>query len=313
MPAARVRDAIEAELDLGRALPGAQHPAELPARAVGRARLFGARHLRAARPRAVDAFTTIADHTQLMPASQAPRDRLSAARRQDQLRPAVLGLHLEHQSRGRPAAASAAARPGQGDHDQLSPLRFAGTALLSGRGLRDRDGSRRPASRGCRSTRRIACTARPATSRTRSRTLIGLCRRAAADPIIRTCNGQRLDGQRDRIDADDPVAGSRRPLAAGGCAAARPRVGVRARRGASAAKPAAGKPPVRPAERSASATIWPAGRRSIARLHQRRRSGYEKALAADPGLARADQPHLSDGGRAPAISTARARSGAEAS
>ena len=188
---ARCGDALEAELGLGRAVPGAQHPAELPARAVGRAGLFGARHVSCCAAGRRGPFTTIADHTAADPGQPGAADRLSAARRQDHLRPAVLGLHLEYQSRGRPAAASAAARPGQGDRGQLSALRFAGTALLSGRRLRDRRAKPRPASRACRSTRRTACTARPATSRTRSRTSIGLCPRAAAGRIIRTCNGQR--------------------------------------------------------------------------------------------------------------------------
>src|SRR3954467_1060417 len=39
-----------------------------------------------------------------------------------------------------------------------------------------------------RSTRRIACTARPATSRTPPRTSTGWSPRAAAGPIIRTCS-----------------------------------------------------------------------------------------------------------------------------
>ena len=44
--------------------------------------------------------------TQLARAEPVPRDRLSRARRQGQLRPAVLGVHLEHQPRGGPAGAS---------------------------------------------------------------------------------------------------------------------------------------------------------------------------------------------------------------
>ncbi len=128
---ARVRDAIEAQLDLGRALPGAQHPAELPARAVGRARLFGARYVRVARPGAVDVSPPPRPHAAAAGEPDAA-DRVSASRRQDHLRPAVVGLHLEYQPRGRPAAASASARPGKSDRGQLSRLRFAGTALLSG-------------------------------------------------------------------------------------------------------------------------------------------------------------------------------------
>ena len=48
---------------------------------------------------------------------------------------------------------------------------------------------RRPI-RASSSTRRIACTARPATSRTRRRTSPGPRRRAAADRIIRTCDAR---------------------------------------------------------------------------------------------------------------------------
>src|SRR5688572_14531042 len=43
--------------------------------------------------------------------------------------------------------------------------------------------------RSCRSTRRTACTARPATSRTRRRTSPGSRPRAAADPTTRACDG----------------------------------------------------------------------------------------------------------------------------
>jgi electron-transferring-flavoprotein dehydrogenase len=47
---------------------------------------------------------------------------------------------------------------------------------------------RKRASRACRSTARTACTARPATSRTRPRTSTGRCRKAAAGRIIQICN-----------------------------------------------------------------------------------------------------------------------------
>jgi electron-transferring-flavoprotein dehydrogenase len=49
-----------------------------------------------------------------------------------------------------------------------------------------------PASRGCRSTPRIACTVRPAISRTRNRTMIGSCPKAAAGRIIRICSLRTL-------------------------------------------------------------------------------------------------------------------------
>ncbi len=128
------------------------------------------------------------DYTQLIPASRGAADRLSQTRRQGQLRPAVLGVHLEHQSRGGSAAASAAARPGKGD--QRSTI---GSTIRRNSGIVrpacTRSCSRpMPSTPTCRSTRRIACTARHATSRTRSRISTGSCRRAAVGPIIRTCD-----------------------------------------------------------------------------------------------------------------------------
>ena len=50
--------------------------------------------------------------------------------------------------------------------------------------VRDADGR----IRACRSTRRTACTARPATSRIRPRTSTGWCPKAAAARTIRTCS-----------------------------------------------------------------------------------------------------------------------------
>ena len=69
----------------------------------------------------------------------------------------------------------------------------------------------RPANRASRSTRRTACTARRATSRTRSKTLIGLYPRAAVDRTIRICNGRGpVKGP-----ADPRRDGVGRPAAAG--------------------------------------------------------------------------------------------------
>ena len=51
----------------------------------------------------------------LMPAAKPPADRLPEAGRRADLRPALLGVHQQHQPRGEPAGASAAARPGEGD------------------------------------------------------------------------------------------------------------------------------------------------------------------------------------------------------
>ena len=106
-------------------------------RAVGRARLFGLRHLYHARRRSLDLSQPRRPHPAAAGEPSAAH-RLPAARWCRQLRPAVFGVHLEHQSRGGPAAASAAARPGQGDRGKLSALRFARAALLSGRRIRNR-------------------------------------------------------------------------------------------------------------------------------------------------------------------------------
>ena len=87
---------------------------------------------------------------------------------------------------------------GDGDRRQLRALRFAGAALLPGRRLRDR-ARRATASRACRSTPRIASTARPATSRTRRRTSTGWSRKAAAARIIRTCRSYGVECRDRRV------------------------------------------------------------------------------------------------------------------
>ena len=66
-------------------------------------------------------------------------------------------------------------------------------------------GSSRTASRSSRSTRRTASTARPATSRTRTRTSNGLRPKAAADRTIRICNSSPLG------EGDQPQAGGGAP------------------------------------------------------------------------------------------------------
>ena len=78
------------------------------------------------------------------------------------------------------------AGPGRADPAQSRRVRRARAALLPGRGLRDRAGRRSAAA--CRSTSRTACTARPATSRTRPRTSTGWCRRAAMARTTSACD-----------------------------------------------------------------------------------------------------------------------------
>src|SRR5262249_34789577 len=106
------------ELGVGRAAPSPQHPTELSLGPVGRPRLLRARYLCPARRRTVDLAPPprpfAAD-----PSEGGSADRLSSASRQDHLRPALLGLHLEYQPRGGSAAASAPARPGESDRGQL--------------------------------------------------------------------------------------------------------------------------------------------------------------------------------------------------
>ena len=62
-------------------------------------------------------------------------DRLSQARRQAHLRPAVIGVPVQHQSRGRPAGASACARLGLAEVLRARRLCRAVDALLPGRRL----------------------------------------------------------------------------------------------------------------------------------------------------------------------------------
>ncbi len=171
-------------LGLAGAPSGAQHPPGLPLRPAAGPRPCRARHLPAARQGALDAAPSSRP-----PAAQArqglPADRLPQARRQADLRPAVVGLHLEHQPRRQPALPPAAARRARAGRAQPRQVRGARAALLPGRRLRDR--ARGRACRACRSTIRTACTARPATSRTRARTSTGWCRRAATGRTTSAC------------------------------------------------------------------------------------------------------------------------------
>ena len=120
-----------------------------------------------------------------------PQDRLPEIRRRAHLRQALLGVHLEHQSRGEPAVASAAARSRGAGRGEPRALRRTRAALLPGRRVRIRRRRKAAPASACRSTRRTACTARPATSRIRARTSTGSRRRAAAGRTTRTCDAPR--------------------------------------------------------------------------------------------------------------------------
>ncbi len=119
------------------------------------------------------------DHALPQAGRRVQADRLSQAGRQAHLRPALVGVHLQHQPRGEPARAPDA--EGRRGADARStwpstPARKRATA----RPASTSSCRKKAASRGCRSTRRTACTARPATSRTRRRTSCGSRLRAAA-------------------------------------------------------------------------------------------------------------------------------------
>ena len=79
-----------------------------------------------------------ADHEATRPKNQCSPISYPRAGRQADLRPPLVGVSVEHQSRGRPAGTPQAARPGQGRAGQPRGLRRPGAELLPGRGLRVR-------------------------------------------------------------------------------------------------------------------------------------------------------------------------------
>ncbi len=127
-----------------------------------------------------------ADFATLEAGSAMPADRLSKTRRQADLRPAVVGLSVEHQSRGGPAGASvwcATALCKKPPSTTSMPGRRRAIARPA-----STNGSRRAANRASSSTRRTASTAKPATSRTPTRTSPGCRPKAAAGRITRICD-----------------------------------------------------------------------------------------------------------------------------
>ena len=137
-------------------------------------------------------------------AQRGQADRLSQARRQDHLRQALVGLPLQHQSRGGPAGPSAAER----SRSSRSATICRATASRRGSiarpaSTRSSMATRRSASiRASSSTRRTACTARPATSRIPRRTSTGRRPKAAADRTIPTC--ERTAAKAWRLGAKPP-------------------------------------------------------------------------------------------------------------
>ena len=156
---------------MGGALPGPQHPAVVPQGLLGRHRVFGARHLRAARQGAVDLQEprrpSSTEEGERGSKIQYPKpdgvltfDKLSSVfisnTNHEENQPPHLTLKdLSFRSgstcRNTTRRSSATARPGC--------TRSCATMLEP--------------TPGCRSTRRTASTARPATSRTRPRTSTG--------------------------------------------------------------------------------------------------------------------------------------------
>ena len=104
----------------------ARRRARRPRHVDQHARLLAVRHAQARQSRFRDAQA----------GGAVPADRLSKARRQADLRPAVVGLSVEHQSRGRPAGASPGARRRFAKILRARRLCRAVGALLPGRRLR---------------------------------------------------------------------------------------------------------------------------------------------------------------------------------
>ena len=132
--------------------------------------------LRHGKPDAQDAAAGVRVHA----------DRLSEARRQAHLRPALVGVPLQHQSRGGPAAASQGRRPRAAEVIRARRLRRAVGALLPGGGLRMGGGGRRSALRDQRAELRPLQNLRYQGSRTR--TSPGFRPKAAAGRTIRICD-----------------------------------------------------------------------------------------------------------------------------
>ena len=281
--------ALEAQLGVGRAVPGAQHPAELSLGPVGRARLFGARHLRVARP-APWTLRHHPDHTQLTPAERGAADRLSASPTASSPSTGCPRCSSRTPTTRRTSRRICKLRdPAKAIAVNYRALRFAGTALLPGRRLRDRRGGRdrraaaadqRAELRPLQDLRHQGPGAEHRLGRARRRRRAELSehvrRTAVRQATVR--HGLQIGDGNDAAIALAATAGCWRRLAllrrcagAAGSAGSAPPAGRPA--------PAAGRSPVRHLSRRPA-------RPADARL-SRRRAWYEKALAADP-----DTPEL---------------------
>ena len=110
-----------------------------------------------------------------------PADRLPQARRQAHLRPAVVDLSVEHQSRGRPAGASPRPRRLAAKSSEHDVYAGPSARLLPGGRLRMGRGGR-PAEVRDQLRAELRPPAKPATSRTPTRTSPGCRPKAAACP-----------------------------------------------------------------------------------------------------------------------------------
>ena len=164
-----------------------QHPPRLrQARLLGRPRLLGARRLCAARQGAVD-HDPPPGPRDLAAGLAIQAHRVPEARRGAHLRPAVLGVPVEHQPRGRPAGAPPVARPRALEGGELGPVPQPGKPLLPGRRVRGG---------GAGSGKGAARHARPGSHRRRRLGGSGRRRRAAGDqrPELRPLQNLRHQG-----------------------------------------------------------------------------------------------------------------------
>ena len=151
-------EALKAELGLGRAAGRPQHPPGLrQVRAVGRAAQCRRSTPTSSAARRPGPGRTSQDHETLKQASEVEADRVPEAGRQADLRPALLGVPVEHQPRGGPAGAPQAEGSRRLEGRELGPVPQPGKPLLPGRGLRGGGaggGARAARHAGCRGDRR---------------------------------------------------------------------------------------------------------------------------------------------------------------
>ena len=145
------------------------------------------RHLPAARQGALDPASHRRPYA-LKPAVRLHADRLSQAGRQAHLRPAVLGVPLQHQPRGGPAGHLTLKDASRADRREPGALRRARAALLPGRRLRDRARRERRQSAPADQRAELRALQDLRHQGSRRRTSTGSCPKAAAVRTIPTCD-----------------------------------------------------------------------------------------------------------------------------